>query len=373
MSNLSVPSYNHQTDRAIERVGVSANPKYQNQHYISQVLQRRFCIDGMLQRYSVQYDSWRETAPTKTFSYKGYTQLLTGGTIDHTLEVQFSQIENEMPGVFAALDDAATRSITELPVNLFEVLCWYMAFVHCLSPFFKASCPEDFLDDLHCQLINEKGDLLSAIKFKKWEQQRYRDGILNGQKIIIDSPNCLQFLHRIQFNRLCKSYYYLIFRHVTAWHLCRSPIELPLGDVAITPILAPKIHWYNMPISPTIFLVGRIPQTPENKVSVATFVYGVDLPPKNAENWKDMLCLQAGKTLISRYEIPDVKERSQRAIEAGHAFAKIHDIDKILTAGMVNNVTDLKLKLVSHAEYKAFTNQFVIYKGPSNTLAVPKI
>jgi hypothetical protein len=248
-----------------------------------------------------------------------------------------------------------------------------MAFVHCLSPFFKASCPEDFLDDLHRQLINEKGDLLSAVKFTKEKQRHYRESILNGQKLIIDSPDFLQLLHRIQFNRLSKSYYYLIFRHVTAWHLCRSPIPMPLGDVAITPILAPQIHWYNMPISPTLFLVGRIPQTPENKVSNATFVYGVDLPARNAENWKDVLCLQAKKTLISREKIPDIKERRRRAVENGHAFAVIQNIENILTAGMVNNVTELKFKLVSRIDYAAFVKQFVIYQGPSNALTVPKI
>lgn len=351
-----------------------SNPKNQNEHYVSQVLQRRFCKNGMLQRYTIEYDSWRKTAPTRTFSHDGYTQFLAvGGQLDQTLEKRFSAIENEMREVFAALDDAATRIRTELPPRIFELFCWYMAFLHCLSPYFKAASPQDFLDDLHVELVNGDGPLLRAINFKKDVQQHYRESILNGQKLIIESGNFLQFIHRIQFNRLCKDYYYLIFRHVTSWHLCRSPIELPLCDVAVTPMLYPQIHWYSIPICPTILVVGKIPQTPENKVSHGTFVHGVDMPLKNAEGWKDLICLQARKALISKEKIPDVKERRQRAIKDGHAFANVQDIEKILTAGTVENDTELKFKLVSPAEYDAFTNKFVAYKGPSNTLTAPRI
>jgi len=263
-----------------------------------------------------------------------------------------------MSDALRAIDVAINGKQLELPVKLYRGLCLYMAFVHCLSPFFKASCPENFLNDLHGQIINGTGDLLDAIKFTPKQIADYRGAILNGKKLVIDSDNYLQFLHRIQFKRLIKVFYYDQFRYFATWHVCRSPIDLPLSDVAITPIPAPSIHWYSMPISPRLLLVGRIPQV-DNNCSKLTIVYFVDLPKKNAENWKDLICLQARAQLVSKDTIPDIAQRRARAIKDGHAFANIAKIDEIKKAGTINNTSDLKFKLVSHKEFETFINQFV--------------
>ena len=342
---------------------------YQNQHYISKVLLRRFSKNGVLQKYHVEHDSWGQAGLENTFAHFGYTQLLSNGAIDNTLETAFGKLETLMPKALAALDDAATREKTALSVKLYSAFCWYLAFLHCLSPFFKAKSPEDFLHDLHVQMINRNGDLLDAIKFTKQEIEQYRASILNGDKIVIDSQHCLQFLHRVQFNRVCKAVFYYQFRYVTTWHICRSPIDLPLCDVAITPILARDIHWYSMPISPRLFLVGRIPQTAKNRVSKETIVHTVDLPLRNAENWKDLICLQARVALISKERFPDIAERKKRAIEAGHAFANIQEIDKVISAGTVENLADLKFKRVSQKEFEAFTNKFVTNKNSPDLLS----
>jgi hypothetical protein len=343
-------------ENKIESV-MSENP-FQNQHYISRALIKRFSTNGIVQKYYVKYDNWGQAGLRNTFSSDGYTQMLSQGKVDNTLEKTFSKVEALLPETLAALDSAAKRNKTALREELYKNFCWYLAFLQCLSPFFKAKSPVDFLDDLHRELIDGSGDILDVRLSMSLEEKKYfRHWILNGQKLIIDSKNYLQLLHRVQFNRVCRVYYNR-FRFITDWHLCRSPIELPLSDMAITEMRFPLIHWYSLPIAPRLLLVGRIPQ-PEKLPSNQSMVYGVDLPLPNAENWKDLICLQARLALISKTQFPDAYERKLRAIRAGHAFANITEIDKVLAAGTADFIDEFSFKIVSVEEYKAFCSAFV--------------
>jgi len=335
----------------------------EKQHYVSRVILRRFMHKGTLKRYWVNYGTWGNVGLGKAFSNYGYTQLLHDGKFDNTLEKEFNKVETLMSRALRLIDESVNAKQVEMPVKLYRGMCLFLAFVHCLSPFFKAKCPEDFLHDLHVQLINGKGDLLTALKFTPKQMTYYREAILNGKKLVIDSPHFLQFVHRVQFNRVIKTVYYYIFRHFTTWHVCRCPIDMPLADVAITPIPAPLIHWYSIPISPRLMLVGRNPQV-ESFGSNSTMVHFVDMPLRNAENYKDLICLQARSELVSKETIPDILERCARAVKAGHAFANIAKIDDVKKAGTITNITDLTFKLVSHKEFDAFTDQFLTNKNP---------
>lgn len=339
----------------------------ENQHYISRLILRRFINKGTLKRYWVHHGTWGNVG-LDAFSNHGYTQLILDGKIDNTLETEFNKVEVIMNNALREIDTAINGAKIDLSVKHYRGMCLYLAFLHCLSPFFKASCPEDFLHDLHVQIINGNGDLLNAFKLTPIEIAEFKEAILNGQKLIIDSNNFLQFLHRIQFNRLLKTVYYYKFRHFTTWHVCRSPIDLPLSDVAITPILAPLIHLYSLPISPRLLLVGRIPQEASNGSSLTT-VHFVDLPLRNAENWKDLICLQARAELVSKEKIADIKERRARAAKEGHAFANIKNIAQVKNAGTIDNISELRLKLVTQKEFEAFNDQFVTNNPPPDILA----
>jgi len=84
-----------------------------NEHYISQVLLRRFTTSGHLQRYSVKENIWKRVSPKKVFSDYGYNQLVVDGQVDHTLEQAFSKVETPLPKTFEARACVKTHSLVE--------------------------------------------------------------------------------------------------------------------------------------------------------------------------------------------------------------------------------------------------------------------
>lgn len=126
-----------------------------NEHYVSQVLLRRFTTSGRLQSYRVRNGTWKRESPKNVFSDFGYNQLLVCSQVDNTLEQAFSKVETPLPKTFEALEEAANKSSTELPSPIFENMCWYCAFIKRISPFAKAAAPADFVIQLDMEL--EKG------------------------------------------------------------------------------------------------------------------------------------------------------------------------------------------------------------------------
>src|SRR4051812_34587337 len=107
----------------------------ENQHFVSQVLLRRFTVSGLLQRYDLQTNKWRPKSPKRVFSEFGYNQLLVSGQLDNTLEDAFSKVETPLPKTFAALEEASNSSETELLPAIYDNMCWYCAFLKRISPF----------------------------------------------------------------------------------------------------------------------------------------------------------------------------------------------------------------------------------------------
>ena len=113
-----------------------------NQHYVSQVLLRRFKKPGSpLQRYSVQSGDWKPRNPENVFSAPGWNQLRLYGQTDDSLEVEFSKIESLLPDTFKVLEKAAVATLTEPPQRIYRNLCQYCAFLWLVSPFAKAELP----------------------------------------------------------------------------------------------------------------------------------------------------------------------------------------------------------------------------------------
>ena len=134
-----------------------------NEHYVSQVLLRRFTVSGHLQCFKIQESKWRRKSPKKVFSEFGYNQLLVDGKVDDTLEKAFCKVETNLPQTLKALDNAAIHSSTELPPAVYENLCWYCAFIKRISPFSKVAAPADFVLQANHDLEKGHGRILREV------------------------------------------------------------------------------------------------------------------------------------------------------------------------------------------------------------------
>jgi hypothetical protein len=309
-----------------------------------------------------------ESGPKDTFSNEGYTQIFENGITDTKIEDDFCKVEENMPATLLAIKDAATRQLTELDVDLYNNMCWYFAFLYCLSPFFKAKSPIDFLADLHNQLEEGKGDLLEKYLTKHQSKfDLYKAEIKNGKKLIIDSLNFIQKIHQIQFNRLFDVFYYRRFRHCVGWTIFRSPIDIPLSDIAIieVPVPCSKHTIYHIPISPDLLLAGVYDgvNTPKR-----TSIVSSALPLKMADFLNEMFFLSAQYSLISRKIIPDITERRKKASKT-HAFNNVKNLMLVLNSGKKPFNGDLTFRVVSMSEFDNFIKQLVSNEIASDTIA----
>jgi hypothetical protein len=89
--------------------------KNRNDHYVSQVLLRRFTTDnGRLQKYTLKHGKWSQSAPRSIFSEIGYNQLLAFGKFNADLDDRLKELEDTLPVTLAALDNAANAKQTTL-------------------------------------------------------------------------------------------------------------------------------------------------------------------------------------------------------------------------------------------------------------------
>jgi len=74
-----------------------------------------------------------------------------------------------LPITFEALEKAADNPATELPLEIYENLCWYCAFLWRVSPFAKAAAPADFVIQLDKDLENGRVDMLrEVLGYPEW-------------------------------------------------------------------------------------------------------------------------------------------------------------------------------------------------------------
>jgi hypothetical protein len=332
---------------------------YQNQHYVSQVLLRRFADAGYLQRFSVQSNTWKRVSPKRVFSGLGYTQLLAYGETDNSLEASFAKIESAFPLTLKALDDAATRSISVLPVNLYENLFWYCAYVWRISPFAKAKAPGEFVMQLDSDLKNQKTNLLQAIGIPEGDINTIQQLHANGVKFILRGDDYLQVVYRIQFVRRCREDYWW-FRHFAKWTICNSPIELPISDIALVQYFdrALDTTFYLLPISPNLILIGSI-KTGTHHQSTDTTIRGSTLNVEEAEYCLDAICLSAVTALIGKSRTHDVRALRNRAREKKIRFCKIKDLESVLSAGTKPFNGPLIVFPVAKGEYVKYVKSFI--------------
>jgi hypothetical protein len=342
------------------RLITSSHVMNANEHYISQVLLRRFTVAGRLQCYRVQTDKWKRESPQNVFSEFGYNQLLVDGQVDNTLEQAFSKVETHLPKTLEALEVAANKPSTELSSGIYENLCWYCAFLKRISPYAKAAAPADFVVQIDQELKNGRVDTLrDVLNFPETIIQHFQKQYALGHQIIIDSENFLQLVYRIQF-RLGYARDYSMFRYNTKWTICNSQIELPLSDMGLVQlqISVHKAVFYVLPIGPKLLLKGQI-NWGQQTSSSQTLMTGANLTSVEAEYWFDAICLSAVNELVSSRVIPDILAVRARAKTKGITFIKIVDPDTVISAGLKNFTANFGFRFVSTEEYVKFVHSFI--------------
>jgi len=334
-------------------------PISQNQHFVSQVLLRRFAGNGGLQVFDIKTAKWRRRpqSPKRVFCHKGYTQLLVNGQVDNTLEDEFGKVETQLPVTLAALDKAAQKPTTVLPLEVYSNFFWYCAFLWRISPFAKAKAPADFVIRMNKELEIGRSDLLrQVVGVSENDVRAIQKAHAGGKKVIIDSMDFLQLVYRIQFVQRCKEDF-IVFRFFTKWAIHHSPVELPISDMAIVQLGFKSETVYLLPISPHLLLVGTIPNGTQSK-SEETIIKSSTLAQDDAQIMADAICSSALATLASKNIIHDVSAMRRRG-EQRVTYTKVVNPESIVTAGVTDFNGVFGVRLVDDDEYARFIHLHV--------------
>jgi Protein of unknown function (DUF4238) len=333
------------------------NTAYQRQHYVSQVLLRRFADFGRLQVFDIGTEKWKRLPPKKIFCQAGYTQLLANGQVDNTLEREFGKVEKQLPRTLAALDAAAKRPDLTLPLEIYANLCWYCAFLWRISPFAKAKAPVDFVMQMNQDLEHGRCDLLrQVVGLSENDIKAIQKAHTEGKKLIIDSKDFLQLIYRVQFVLRCKEDF-VLFRHYTKWAVWNSPIELPISDIALVQVSFKGANVFVLPIAPHLLLAGTI-KTGTQQKSDGTVIKSNTFSTEDAQYWADAICYSAQVTLASKSIIPDVPAMRKRA-ETQVNFTKIVNPESIVSAGVTDFSGIFGVRLVDKSDFVKFIHSHV--------------
>jgi hypothetical protein len=320
-------------------------------------LLRRFANSGRLQLFDIKTERWKRLPPKKIFCQGGYTQLLANGLVDNTLEIEFGKVEKRFPETLAALDGAAKKPQTTIPLDVFTNLCWYCAFLWRISPFAKAKAPIDFVMQMNKDLEHGRSDLLrQVVGLSENDIKAIQKAHAEGKKLIIDSQDFLQLIFRVQFVLRCKEDF-VLFRHYTKWAVWNSPIELPISDIALVQVSFKEANVFVLPIAPHLLLAGTIKTGTQNK-SDETVVKSNTFNVEDAQYWADAICYSAQATLASKNIIPDVPTMRKRA-EKQVNFTKIVNPESIVTAGETDFSGIFGVRLVRNSEFVRFIHSHV--------------
>jgi hypothetical protein len=331
-----------------------------NQHYVSQVLLRRFAVKRQLQLYDIANDSWEPKSTKDVFSSPGYNQLLVDGLLDDNLEQGFQKVESQLRDTLKALKEAWKAKSTKLPAKVFENLCWYFAFLKGVSPVTKAVAAVNFVLQLNGDL--ERGDntlLRDVLKLPLNAIEFFKAEVARGNRIIIESSDFQQFVYRLQFVQQY-GYDYKMFRHSAKWLVARSPIELPVPDVGVVPLGMKDagVNIFLLPIGPRLLVRALIKHgKPDN--SDDTVVTGAEFNQQEAEYCLDVLCASAVRNLVSASVIQDVPGIRARAKTKGITFARLVEPERVYHVGQKNFTAPFGLISVSQAHYVKFVHSYI--------------
>ena len=337
------------------------NVANENQHWISRHLLKRFKSKGApLQCYQVETGEWVPKGLDRVCAADGYNQLVVSGEVDNTLEALFSKVESKLRTTLRALEDAAKRPLTELAQPVYENMCWYCSFLKGIAPYSKPGAVVSFIIQLNMELENGNYSLLRDLNVPEETVRELRRQCSMGRKVIIESENLLQLLYRFQFARTYQ-YNYSQFLS-TKWAVRNSPIELPMSDVGLVPMILDyhKANHYLLPIGPNLLLEGIFFHDVSKNFS-RPVMRGMDLTKDEAEYSFDCICASAITELICATKLPEIAEARARAKTNGTRFCKIPNPERITTSGLADvGEGDFRFRIVSVEEYVKVTHSYIL-------------
>jgi hypothetical protein len=333
------------------------NKKNERQHYVSQILLKRFKTTGQsFQCYQVQTGLWEPKGIKRCCSARGYNQILVGGNWNNAIEDSFSKVETNLPDTLNALEQAANQRSVELLESLYKNMCSYCAFLKRTSLFSKPGAVVSFLAQINLELERGQYFLLRELGMQDDVILRFREGYSQGGRIIIESENVLQTVFRLQFERLLNDNIREFLN--CNWTISNSSIELPMSDIGLIEFGLHDKNYYVLPISPKLVLEGVFYYDP-TKNSPKPVVKGHDFSLDEAEYRLDWICSSAVLEVICPHSNFDIAASRNRANANGIKFHKIVNPEQVLLAGMQNASTAYSLQMVSTKEYVKFVHSFV--------------
>jgi hypothetical protein len=333
----------------------------ENQHWISQHLLKRFKTEGApFQCYQVETGEWVPKRLRRACAAPGYNQLLVSGEPDNSLETAFSKVESGLRNTFRALQDAARQPLTELPQTVYANMCWYCSFLKGIAPYSKPGAVVSFIIQLNKELENGCNSLLRDLSVPEEAIRELRGHTEMGRKVIIESENLLQLLYRFQFARNYQCDYSQFLS--TKWAVANSPIELPISDVGLVPMVLEnhKANHYLLPVGPNLLLEGIFFHD-LGKNSSRPVMRGMDLTQDEAEYRFDCICASAITEIICGQQLYGITEARTRAKASGTRFCKIPDRESITTSGLADvGVGDFLFRIVSVEEYAKVVHSYML-------------
>lgn len=329
-----------------------------NEHYVSQVLLRRFKIPGSpLHCYQVETGEWKQRNEDKVCSAAGYNQLLVSRKPDNALDASLWAVENDLPKTFKALEEAAKKPLTELPPAIYENICKYCAFLNLIALHSKPGAVASFVIQINMEL--EKGEYYLLRNLPKQKLDGWRKECALGGKLIVESENVLQSLYRFQFDRSfdddCRWFLN------SEWTISNSPVELPLSDIGlVTLCVDSKALWSILPIGPQL-LLERVLYLDLKRNSPQPLVTSRNLTADEADYRLDAICSSAVTEIICSRINPNIPASISRAKEKGSGitFLKVANAKAITSAGLAKASKDLIFRVVSVDDYKKYMDSFV--------------
>lgn len=337
------------------------NVANENQHWISQHLLKRFKTEGFpLQCYQVETGEWVDKSLERACAAPGYNQLLVSGEADNTLEAAFSKVESGLRNTLRALEDAVKSPLTELPPAVYENMCWYCSFLKGIAPYSKPGSVVSFIIQLNLELENGSNSLIRELSVPEETIRELQRHFAMGRRVIVESENLLQLLYRFQFTRN----YHCNFSQFlsTKWAVSNSPIELPMSDVGLVPMIleSHKANHYLLPLGANLLLEGVFFHD-LSRNSSRPVVRGMNLTRDEAEYRFDCICASAITELICARKLPGVSEARARAKASGTRFCKIPNPESITTSGLADvGEGDFLFRIVSIEEYVKLVHSYML-------------
>ena len=336
------------------------NQTSENQHWISQVLLKRFKTPGKpLQCYQIGTGEWVEKGIERACASLGYNQLLVSGEADNTLEAALSKVESGLPSTFRALESAANKPLTNLSTEIHTNLCSYCTFLKLTSPISKPGAVVSLTFQINMELKRREYSLLRESKIPEEIISVWRAACEAGQHVIIEGENILQLLYRFRF-RYAYKFDYSEFVNAK-WTVSHSPVELPMSDIGLVRVflIDEKANHYMLPIGPRL-VVECVFFLDPTKNSSQPVIRGHNLTVEQAEYRFDCICSSAINEIVCSRKLVGIPESLDRAKTKGIRFHKIMNPEAIASAGLTDIGNDtVTYRIVSAEEYTRLMHSYM--------------